>query len=117
MRDQFELATTVPHDEPCVQIGEENYSKWSRLEANTLIDQLTRQLGEPPSSTYFKVISCPHDFGVYYDIALVSNDSVEESGEYMLKVESEMPSNWDEECRKKLKEAGYPIGEYNEELR
>jgi len=58
-----------------------------------------------------------HTDGVYYDIALVYNDSVEESGEYMLKVESELPSNWDEESRKKLKEAGYPIGEYNEELR
>jgi hypothetical protein len=42
---------------------------------------------------------------------------VEESEEYMLRVESELPCNWDEESRKKLKEAGYPVGEYNGELR
>lgn len=117
MRDQFELSTTVPHEESCVQIGEENYSKWSRLEAYTLIDQLTRLLGEPPSLTFFKVIPCSHDFGTYYDVAIVYDDEEEESEAYMLRVESELPYNWDEESRRKLKEAGYPIGEYNGELR
>jgi hypothetical protein len=78
MRDQFELATTVPSDEPCVQIGEDNYSKWSRLEAYTLIEQLIRQLGEPPSLTFFKVISCSHDFGTYYDVAIVYDDDEED---------------------------------------
>lgn len=114
MRDQFELATTVPHDEPCVQIGSENYSKWSRLEANTLIDQITRQLGEPPRSTRLKVISCPHDFGTYHDVAVVYDDDVEESEEYMLRVESELPCNWDEESRKKLNEAGYSVANITE---
>ena len=58
-----------------------------------------------------------HDFGTYYDVVIVYDDEEEGSEAYMLKVESELPCNWDEESRKKLKENEYPLGEYNGELR
>lgn len=117
MRDQFELATTVPHNEPCVQLGAENYPEWSRLEAKALRDQIYRQLGQPPAGTGIKIISCSHDFGSYLDLAVVYNTDSEESEEWMLKVESELPEEWDEEAKAYLKENGYPLGEYHEALR
>jgi hypothetical protein len=109
MRDQFELSTTVPHDEPCIQIGEENYSKFSRLEAKVLIDQIKRTIGEPPSRAHLKIIECPHDFGVYHDVAVVYSDDDEESIDYMLNVESGIPDKWDDEAKKLLEENGYPV--------
>lgn len=117
MRDQFELATTVPFNEPCVQLGAENYSKWSRLEATALISQIKRQLGEPPRSTQLKVVSCPHDFGTYHDVVVVYDDALPESEEYMLNIESQLPEEWDEESKKFLRESGYPVGEYHPGLR
>jgi len=111
MRDQFELGTTVPHDEPCIQLGENDYSKFSKMEARALVNQITRNIGQPPYGASLKIISCPHDFGTYYDVAVVYDDEDEESEAYMLKAESAIPSNWDEEAIKELKDQGYPVGD------
>lgn len=117
MREQFELATTVPYGEPCVQLGAKNYPQWSRLEAKALRGQIYRQLGQPPADTGIKIISCSHDFGSYLDLAVFYNTNSKESEEWALKVESELPVEWDEEAKAYLKENGYPPDEYHEALR
>ena len=109
MRDQFELGTTVPHDEQCSQMGDANFASYSKMEARALMNQILRTIGDPPARTGLKMISCPHDFGTYYDVAVIYDDELEESQEWMLKVESELPLNWDEEARNELKAQGYKI--------
>lgn len=109
MKEQFELATTVPHDENCVQVGAENYSKFSRLEAQTFKEQIYREIGDPPAGTSLRIISCAHDFGTYLDLAVVYDEDSEEGVKWMLKCESNLPFNWDEESLKKLREENYPI--------
>ncbi len=117
MKDQFELATTVPHEEPCFQVGEQDYQKFGRIEARALISQLLRMFGEPPVGCGFKILSCPHDFGTYYDVALVYDDESDEAQEWMLKVEGGLPEKWDNEAIQELKENGYPVGEYHGSIR
>jgi len=117
MKDQFELATTVPHDEPCVQLGELEYEKLGRLEAKAFVNQLTRMFGPIPIGCGLKIISCSHDFGNYYDVALVYDDESDEAQEWMLKVEGGIPSNWDDEAKKELIDNGYPVREYHGSLR
>ncbi len=107
--DQFELATTVPHDEKCVQVGDQNYSHFSRLEAQTLKEQIYREIGDPPAGTKIKIITCAHDFGNYLDLAVVFDDESEESVEWMLKCESKLPSSWDKESLEKLRAENYPF--------
>jgi hypothetical protein len=87
------------------------------MEARALINQIQRIIGPPPEGTGFKVLSCPHDFGTYYDVAVIYNDSDEESEAYMLRAESELPSNWDDEAIKELKSQGYPVGELSNSIR
>lgn len=108
MREEFELATTTPHDEPCAQVGQPNFQMLSKIEARVLIGQLERIHG-PASDhrAFFKVISCPHEFGTYSDVAVVYNDDFEESENYMLAVENGIPDRWDETAIKELTEAGY----------
>ncbi len=107
MRDRFELATTVPHDEPCSQTGTDGYYKNSRLEAQALKDLLLRTLPPPPEGTGIRIIECPHDFGVYLDLAVFYDDDEEDSVEWMLKAESGVPGNWDDEAIDWLREQGY----------
>lgn len=107
--ETYELATTVPHGEDCMQLGAENYDKFSNLEADTLIDQIIRQLGQPPEGTYFKKIKCPHDFGTYLDIALVYDENDETSEAYFLYVDQNMPEYWDNISEEKLTKEGYPL--------
>jgi hypothetical protein len=117
MQERFELSTTTPHDEPCVQLGSENYSKWSRIEANTLRNQIYRHVGKAPTGTDIKVVSCPHDFGVYLDLVVVYQSDIEESEKWAFKVESELPEKWDDESKRQLKLNGYPVDEYDGSIR
>ena len=117
MKEQFELATKVPHEEPGFLFGEPDYPKFGRIEARALINQLLRMFGQPPVGCSFKILSCPHDFGTYYDVALVYDDESDEAQEWMLKVEGEFPEKWDTEAIKELKENGYPVGEYHGSMR
>jgi hypothetical protein len=111
MRDYFELCTTTPHDEKCVQSNSPNYSRLSRIEARVLQNQLIRMHGTPPGGAYFKVTSNPHDFGTYHDLAIVYDEDDDEEVDYMLKIESGVPDNWDEIAKQELAEAGYTLEE------
>jgi hypothetical protein len=117
MRRVIELSTTVPHGEPCVQLGQIEYPKWSRLEARVLIGQIKREFGNPPESTILKMISCNHAFGTYQDVVVIYNDKIQESGEYAFNVESSLPEKWDSKAIEELKAGGYPVGEYYGSLR
>ena len=109
MRDTFELGTTVPHSEQCAQVGSDNYTSLSRMEANALKAQLIREHGEPPFGTRLRIISCPHDFGTYYDLAIEYMEDDEESVEWMLKIEGGIPDTWDEVAKKELRDQGYTL--------
>ena len=107
--EEFQLGTTVPHEEHCVQLGRPNYSAYSKMEANILMKQIVRELGTPPDGCIMKMIGCKHDFGTYYDVALVYNPENEEHVRWMLKVESELPLNWDYESKVELAKEGYHL--------
>ena len=81
--EEFQLGTTVPHEEPCVQLGRPNYSAYSKMEANILMKQIVRELGTPPDGCSMKMIVCKHDFGIYYDVALVYNPENDELSIYV----------------------------------
>jgi hypothetical protein len=95
MHDTLQISS-VPYDEPCIPVGSENYVQLSKQECRAFINQIVRELGAPPSGTALRTKGHPHDFGRYYEVEVVFDDSIEESVEYAFKVESEAPSNWDE---------------------
>ena len=107
--EEFQLGTTVPHEEPCIQLGKPNYSAYSKMEANVLMKQIVRELGTPPSGCSMKLIGCKHGFGIYYDVALVYNPENDEHVQWMLKVESGIPSHWDYESKVELAKEGYHL--------
>ena len=116
MRDRYELGTTVPHEEHCSQVGAPNFSITSRMEARALISQLLRIHGPEPQGAVLKIISCPHDFGTYYDVAVEYDDASEEAEAYMLKIDGGVPDNWDEQARKELEAEDY-FGKIKEDQR
>lgn len=109
MISEFSLGTTVPHEEPCIQLGKPNYSAFSKMEANALTEQIVRELGEPPGGCKMKLSTNPHDFGTYYDVVLEYDDSKADNVEWMLKVESSIPYKWDNISLLKLRKSGYRL--------
>jgi hypothetical protein len=110
MKESMELATTVPHNEECAQLGCKKYDSGqaSRLEARALINQIIEEIGAPPVGAGFKVVKCPHDFGAYYDVAIVYDPENDEATDYAFKVETEIPEQWSGKSKEYLKENGYP---------
>lgn len=101
MRDKMYLGT-VPCNESCEQLGPNYNSVRARLEARTYIEQIVRTCGDPPDSAQFSVVSCPHDFGNYYEVVLNFDRTNKNEVDYFYRVDESVPSVWDLESKQKL---------------
>ena len=95
MRDFFDF-DTVPCDEPCAQVGDDDYRLNARTEAKRFIAMLERRFPNKPEKAYFSIKSNPHDFGTYYSVALYFDDNDEASMGYAYHVEANLPATWEE---------------------
>src|ERR1035437_1132786 len=98
--DYLEIGCS-PCDEPCVQLGSEDYDRRAKKECRALINQLKRMYGEPPESARLTIKGNPHDYGVYFEVRCIYAIDNEAGSNYALKCES-LPENWDEEAKKEL---------------
>lgn len=108
MVDYIHLLQTTPSDEPCAQVGSEDYMTNARLEARVYVDQLIRTFGTNPAGTFFKMVRCPHDFGTYLDIRFYCDDEDQSHIKYMVDIETGC-RKWDEQALKELAENKYPL--------
>lgn len=83
----------VPCDEPCAQVGEEEYETRARAECKRFIAQLRRQFGPEPPGALLKIRGFDHDFGRYLEVIVTYRDQA--SFDYALRLEEEAPSKWD----------------------
>lgn len=113
--DEVDLGST-PTGEECVQVGEEDYYKWNRIELIAYVNQLKRQFPDMPRSLKFKISSNPHDFGTYHEVVVRFNADNEEDSNYAWNMQNSLPEYWDETAKNELKEKGYPyLSMLNEE--
>jgi hypothetical protein len=106
MKNEFDLVTTTPREEQCVNVGDTNYYSNAQIEAKAYINQLKRNYGNPPPGTRFKIIDCPHDAGVYVDIRFFYDDECCEHNGYFDYIERGC-DKWDQVALAELKENNY----------
>jgi hypothetical protein len=100
--DYFDLGS-APADERCAQLGVDNdYETRARRECRALINQFVRMLGEPPPGTFFRIMANPHDFGVYYSVAVHFDPSDAEAVAYACRCDDAAPARWDSAARSEL---------------
>lgn len=108
MREYLEISAT-PFDEQCAQVGSADYQKWAKLECNTLMAQIRRVLGPEPEGSKLAILTSPHDFGTYYEVAIQYDDVDAKATGYAMDCESgAMGMEWDAESKRTLKVARYP---------
>jgi hypothetical protein len=95
MMDYLNIGST-PGDEPCAQVGSDDYSRDARKECARYIDCIRKKLGPEPSGAYLKVKGFDHDFGTYYEVVCYYDTEDEESQDYAFLCESNSPSTWDD---------------------
>ncbi len=106
MKDYLDLSPT-PVDEPCAQVGSDDYSKRARLECRAFIGQLERAFPDAiAAGLYFRIKSNPHDFGSYYEVQAVFDDEDESQTEWAYTIEGELPQAWDNDARNELAAVG-----------
>ena len=94
-----------PYDELCAQLGFDNYRKDATKEMDAYINQLNRLFIEAKNyGITFKQKWFNHDFGTYGEVCMSWNPENEIANTYVYEIESNLPSNWDEEAKKELGE-------------
>jgi alkanesulfonate monooxygenase SsuD/methylene tetrahydromethanopterin reductase-like flavin-dependent oxidoreductase (luciferase family) len=96
MRDEMDIGCN-PCDEPCVNLGEEDYYPRARAECLRFIELVRKKLGPEPPGARLKVKSNPHDFGVYLSVVVSFEDTDEEARHYAYRCESEAPRTWQDD--------------------
>ena len=103
MRDYLEI-DTVPSEEDCAQVGAPDYYTQARREARAYIDQILRHY---PAPTWGDICikRNAHDFGEYFSIKIIFDDTDEESCNWAYDIEADplgVLQNWDAEARAAL---------------
>jgi hypothetical protein len=94
MQDYLALGS-VPSDEPCAQVGSDNYASESRRECRRFKAAL-ESLFPPPDGTRFGIKSFPHDFGEYREVVAVFDGEDKDHITWATEVENNCPFTWEE---------------------
>jgi hypothetical protein len=107
MRDYLDLSP-VPVDEPCAQVGPDDYMPRMRAECRAFVSQLGRTFPEAlAAGVGFRIKSNTYDAGTYLSVEACFNDDDESQTEWAYTIEGELPSLWDDEARAELTAKGY----------
>ena len=86
-----------PCDEPCAQVGQDNYAVQAKKECRRYIELLLKKFGEPPEGASLSVKGFPHDFGTYYEVVVNYDDDDRAGLDYALLLEGNSPATWDDD--------------------
>jgi hypothetical protein len=97
-KDYMEIGS-VPANEPCIGVGQDDYHRISRTECSTFKQQLLRQWQDKLiPGVGFVIKSYPHDFGTYHEVCVVYDDDNEAQTDLAVEIQNEMPEKWDSEA-------------------
>lgn len=83
-----------PAEETCVQVGDPDYTRNARIECRHFIEAIRKVVGREPDGARLTVKSYPHDFGSYYEAAVVFDGNDSQAVEYAYRCEAEAPRFW-----------------------
>ena len=98
--------TNVPCDEGCAQVGDADYQVQSLMECTEFKAQLLRMYPKPESAEAdLKIVSYPHEFGRYRELAVSYGNEDGANWAYLL--EAGLPPTWDQAAKDALLAQGY----------
>jgi hypothetical protein len=106
MSTDFLYLGPVPCDENCAQVGEDDYLRISKIEMAAYVDQLYRMFPEAGDMLLIAPKWFNHDFGRYGEVVVFYDEDDDEAFNLALKIESNLPMQWDTEAIDFLHEKG-----------
>ena len=93
---EYLILGSVPGNEHCSQVGDENYQEMSRVECRNFINLLRKKFGSEPEGARLSVKSFPHDFGTYREVVCYYSEKFPLSSDYCFNIEANLPLNWED---------------------
>jgi hypothetical protein len=94
MSDAIFWLGPAPAEAACVQVGSPDYARDARTECRAYIDAIRKVCGPEPDGAHLTVKSQPHEFGSYYEVAVVFDPDDSAAAEYASKVDESAPTRW-----------------------
>lgn len=84
----------APAEESCAQAGRDDYEDQAKAECRQYIAAIRIVCGDPPEGARLKMVSQPHDFGLYWEVVVDFDPSNREACEYAAKCDDSAPTTW-----------------------
>src|SRR4051812_4045729 len=75
----------APAEEDCAQVGSRDYTRNAKVECRASVEAIRKACGQEPEGARLTIKSQPHDFGSYYEVAVVFDGSNPAAAEYATK--------------------------------
>jgi hypothetical protein len=112
MQEDYVSIASSPANEPCAQVGADDYYPRAQIECRALIGQLRRMHGEEPVGAKLGIKANSHEFGTYHDVVCYYDINNDEAANYAFNCE-DLPEQWDDEAKaeisRKLAKAGIAV--------
>jgi hypothetical protein len=100
--DYLTLGST-PSDEPCAQVGSENYRVCCLMEGQAFKQQLLRsnpdlEQKENEGIITLRLKGFPHDFGTYHELCVIYDEDNQDSIRTAHQIDEDLPENWDSQA-------------------
>ena len=84
----------APAEEDCVQVGDPDYARNAKGECKAYIDAIRKVCGHEPAGARLTIKSQAHDYGSYYEVAVVFDGSDEAAAAYAARCDEHAPTRW-----------------------
>jgi hypothetical protein len=95
MNDTYWLGA-APANEDCIQVGSPDYARDAKAECRAYIEAIRKVCGHEPEGARLTIKSQPHDYGSYYEVAIVFDGNNREAAEYASRVDEKAPTTWEQ---------------------
>ena len=96
MNEQVYWLGPAPANESCVQVGADDYARDAKAECRAYIEAIRAVCGREPEGARLVVKSQAHDYGVYYEVAVVFDADNRAAAEYAARCDEHAPGTWAE---------------------
>jgi hypothetical protein len=98
----------TPIEEPCAQVGQDDYARQAKLGCKALIGMFERLYPCPEGAqAYLYTKSNSHDFGTYYEVEVKFDEEDPAACDWAYLLEAILPERWDAQALDFLAQNGY----------
>jgi hypothetical protein len=95
MTEDIYFLGPAPSNEDCVQVGSPDYARDARAECARYIEAIKKVCGREPEGARLTIKSQPHDFGSYFEVAVIFDGNNEAAAAYAAKCDESAPTTWE----------------------